>query len=214
MDNIADILKLDDKERDLFKRSVNAFFTGSFIIRGLESDSKLYRFVISNYKLFESYFDCAGWSLNKDENLGVISWQGAPAARLNLNLEETLSLLVFRLLYEEKRNDISLHEYPSIHLLDFQEMYKIVTDRLLKKTRLGEIVRRFQTLKLIKNIGEDVNPESVIILYPTLAFALDGQSIDDMYSRIDNLKKTNNPENNEFDLNVNQAGDEDNAFTE
>ncbi len=194
MDGITDILKFNDGERELFQKSVNTLFTGSFIVRGIEHENRLYRFTIENFTLFESYFACAGWSLRKDENLGIISWQGAPGARLNLNLDETLSLLVFRLLYEERRNDINLHEYPSVHLQDFQEMYKIVTERLLKKTRLKEIIRRFQALKLIKNTSEDAHSESLIILYPTLAFALDGQSIDNIYSRIESLKKTDSSE--------------------
>jgi hypothetical protein len=82
IEKIIDILKLDDNERDLFQRSVNAFFTGSFIIRGLENDNQIYRFVISNYELFESYFECAGWSLRKDESLGIISWQGGSISQI------------------------------------------------------------------------------------------------------------------------------------
>lgn len=195
MNGITGILKLDDAERDLFQKSVNVLLAGSFIVRGIESDNRLYRFVISNFILFESFFACAGWSLRKDENLGIISWQGAPGARLNLTLDETLALLVFRILYEERRNDINLHEHVTAHLRDFQEKYSIVTERMLKKTRLREIIRRFQALKLIKNNGDEVQQDSLIIMYPTIAFALDGQCIDDIYGRIDSLKKTDASEN-------------------
>ncbi len=208
MEKITDILKLNDAERELFQKAVNTLFTGSFIVRGIENENRLYRFTIENFSIFESYFDCAGWSLRKDENLGIISWQGAPGARLNLNLDETLALLVFRLLYEARRNDINLHEYPSIHLQDFIEMYKIVTERLMKKTRLREIVRRFQALKLIKNTTEDAKSESLVILYPTIAFALDGQSIDDIHRRIESLKKT---DLSEITDNESAAGDDDAA---
>ncbi|MCP4134835.1 MAG: DUF4194 domain-containing protein [bacterium] len=186
---IANITKLDDHELDLFRKSVNALFTGSFLIRSVDSDRVLFRFVVSNYELFEAYFDCAGWSLRKDENLGIVSWHGPRAARLNLGLEETLSLLVLRLLYEERRNDIHLHDHPAIHQQDFQERYRVVTDRVLKKTRLREILRRFQALKLVRNMGDETNPETLILLYPTLAFALDGQSIDDIHSHLETLGK-------------------------
>jgi uncharacterized protein DUF4194 len=146
--------------------------------------------------------------------LELFHGRGAPSARLNLNLDETLSILVFRLLYEEKRNDISLHEHATVHLQDFQEMHKIITDRPLKKTRLREIIRRFQSLKLIKNNGDDINPESLIILYPSLAFALDGQSIDDIYSRIESLKKTITFENNELEIDSEERGENSNAVIE
>ena len=186
--NLDKLTRMNETERDLFKASLNTLFTNTFIQRSIEKETKLYKFIISNYELFEDYLSCAGWFLRKDENLGVITWYGPPGARFSLNIDETLGLLVFRLIYEEKQMDLTLHGEKTIKQVDFQNKYKVLTDRILNKTRLLQIIRRFQSLKLIKVIGDDANPESVIILYPSIPFALDGESIDDISDKIDALK--------------------------
>lgn len=194
--NINKIIQLADNEKSLFQDSVNALLTRSFLVRGIDKDKRLYRFVLTNMDMFEAYFSCAGWSIRIDETLGVISWFGPKSSRLNLNLEETLSLLVFRLIFEDKRNDISLQEFPIIRLIDFIEKYEILTERAIKKTRLSEIIRRFQSLKLVKVQGDETDPDSQVILYSSILFALDSQNIDDIYSMIQNLTQKNDIETN------------------
>ena len=189
--NIKNILLLNDAEKDLFQDSVNALLTKSFLVRGIERDKRLYRFVLTNMDMFEGYFACAGWNIRIDETLGVISWHGPSSTRLNLNLEETLSLLVFRLIYEEKRNDVSLQEFPIIRLIDFIEKYEIITERAIKKTRLSDIIRRFQSLKLIRVHGDETDPDSQIILYSSIVFALDSQNIGETYSLLETLTQKN-----------------------
>ncbi len=185
--DISDIKNLSEQEFDLFRESVNALFTGTFLVRGLDKDRKLYRFVIANLDLFQVYFSYAGWDLRVDETLGIVTWFGPPAARLNLTLDESMSLLIMRLLYEEKRNDISLQEYPAVRQQEFQDKYRIITEDSLKKTRLKELLRRFQTLKLIKIQGDETDPEALLILYPSIAFAIDAPGIDDIYAKIEAL---------------------------
>lgn len=178
---------LNDTELDLFRISLNTLFINTFIQRSIEKETRLYKFIISNYELFEDYLSYAGWYLRKDENLGVITWYGPPNAKLSLNLDETFGLLVFRLIYEEKQMDLTLHGEKTIKQVDFQNKFKVLTDRILNKTRLLQILRRFQALKLIKIIGDDTDPESVIILYPSIPFALDGESIDSIMEKINTL---------------------------
>jgi len=179
-------LSIDDQS--LFQETVGAIMTETFLFRGIERDKKRFRFAITNRELIEAYFSLAGIHLRADESLGVIGWETGGAARLALKLDETLTLLVFRVLYEEKRSEISLAEHPSIRQNDFQIKYKAVTERTLGKSRTAEILRFFQSVKLISVMGEETNPETVIVLFPTLAFALDGVAIDEIHDRLRNLR--------------------------
>lgn len=185
--------QFDDREREMFSRCVNAFLTGTFIVRAIESDAGMYRFVNANFDAFEEYFSVAGWSIRRDENLGVITWIGPPAARHSLNLEETLSLLVLRVLYEERRSEIALHGERTVRQLDFRDRYRVMTERTLSKTRLSEILRRFQAMKLIRVMGDESDPDTLIVLYPSISFALDGVSVDEAYERVTAIIK---PEEN------------------
>lgn len=184
---ISEIDELSDRDFELFQNSVHALMNSSFIIRGLDEHKKYYRFILSNLKLVEAYLHCAGLSLNYDESIGIISRSGTPSDRINLGIEETVSLLVFRLIYEEKRHDISLGEFPVICARDFIEKFSILSKRQPKKTRFREILRRFQSLKLINIKGDETDPETLIQLYPSIPFALDGQAINDICTRISML---------------------------
>jgi hypothetical protein len=186
-----DLLVLDnlnDREKDLFKRSLNALFSSGFILNQLERDKPLYRFLLSKYSVFESYLGFADWSLRKDEALGVIAIRGPAIAKHSLNLDETIGLLVLRVLYEEKQLEISLSRENAVRQYEFQNKFKILSDRLLNKTRLVNMLRRFRTLKLISIQGEETDPEALLVLYPSIPFALDGESIDDIATRIGKLK--------------------------
>lgn len=178
---------LSEHDRGLFSKAINTFFSSTFIIKQLQRDKELYRFVLANYTLFEAYLDVAGWHLRKDESIGVISCEGPPSGKISLNLEETCSLLVFRLLYEEKQMEIQLSGENIVRQFEFHEKYKALTERTINKTRMREILRRFKSLKLINVRGEETEPDTIIVLHPSLVFALDGESIDETYNRIEKL---------------------------
>lgn len=184
---ISEIDELSDRDFEIFQNSVHALLNSSFIIRGLDEHKKYYQFILSNLKLVEAYLYCAGLSLNYDESIGIISRSGTPSDRISLGIEETVSLLVLRLIYEEKRHDISLGEFPVICVRDFLEKQGILSKRQIKKTRFREILRRFQALKLISIKGDETDPETTIQLYPSIPFALDGQAVNEICTRISML---------------------------
>jgi len=184
---ISEIDELSDRDFELFQNSLHALFAGSFIIKGIDEHKKYYQFIINNMKLVEAYLHCSGLSLKYDESIGVISRSGTPSDRINLGIEETISLLVLRLIYEEKRHDISLGQFPVISIRDFLEKFAVLSKRILKKTRFRDILRRFQSLKLISIKGDEFDPETTVLLYPSIPFALDGQIIDEICIRISML---------------------------
>jgi hypothetical protein len=175
------------RDKDLFSRALNALFSSGFILNQLEKDKPLYRFLLSRYPVFETYLGFADWSLRKDESLGVIALTGPAIAKHTLNLDETIGLLVLRVLYEDKRIEISLAREISVRQYEFQNKFKVLSDRVLNKTRLVGMLRRFRTLKLISIRGEETDPEAILVLYPSIAFTLDGESIDDIMTRIGKL---------------------------
>ncbi len=187
MDNLEKIARLTGNDRELFTRSLRTLFSSSFLIRGVDRDRDMYRFVTSNRDMVEAYFEYAGFRLRVDESLGVVSWEGAPSIRLGLNLDETLALLTLRLMYEKKRNEIQLHRHPVIQQYEFQEDFQVITGKTLKKTRIREVLRRMQALRLINLRGEETSPDTQIELYPSIPFALNSVTIDELYERINAL---------------------------
>ncbi len=191
---LSAVSRLSETDRELFGQCLDVLFTGTFVVRSIEAHGKLYRFLTANYPLFEGYFEPAGWGLKKDENLGVVSWQGPPKARMNLGKEESIALIILRILFEEKSGALTIHGERTILQQEFQDRYRIMAETPLKKTQLIGMLKRFQGLRLLKVIGEMGNPEAVILLYPSIPFALEGAAIDELHSKLDQYKSAGQEE--------------------
>jgi len=178
LEPLGDLSKLEEADFDLFRRTVRELLARTFVLRGV--DDRLYDFAVRNFGLLEPYFSCMGAELRKDEGLGVVAWRGGGETRAHLNREETCALLVLRLLYEERRNVVSLTDFPTITVFDFSERFKALTEGDLKKTRLSELMRRFTAAKLVRAPREETDPDGQLILYPSLSLVLDQDGIEEI----------------------------------
>ena len=100
-------------------------------------------------------------------------------------MDESIALLILRLLYEEKAGEVTLHGERTVLSEDFMEKLRALSDRRPKKTHTERILKRFQTLRLIRLLGAPTDPESVIVLYPSIPFALDGFAIEDLHAKLE-----------------------------
>jgi hypothetical protein len=182
---IGRISELSDDEFDLFSQALKTLLSKTFIIRGIDKDEALYNFAVRNIPLFDAWFSCMDADIVRDEGLGIIAFQGGGGMRLHLNLEETCALLTFRLLYEDKRREVYLTNFPTVTIFDFVRKYEGITGGTLKKTRLTEILRRLSAYKLIGVHSEDIaNMDGVILLYPSIAVSVSLDSIEELLKQM------------------------------
>ena len=182
LEALGELSKLEEDDFDLFRRSVRELLARTFLLRGV--DERLYDFAVRNFGLLEPYFSCMGAEIRKDESLGVMAWRGGAETRTRLGREETCALLALRLLYEERRNQVSLTAYPAVTVFDFVQRYRALTEGDLKKTRLIEILRRFAAAKLVAAPREEADPDGQLVLYPSLALALDQDGVEEILTFI------------------------------
>lgn len=187
--DLALITEMRDEDFDIFRSALQVLVSRTFLIRGIKGEERLYDFAVRNPRPFDAYFACLDALLVRDESLGVVAFRGGGETRLRLTRDETCALLVLRLLYEEKRIELSLAEFPSVSVFDFLQRYRAVADGELKKTRLAELLRRLAGHRLIALEGrEATDPETAILLYPSLALALDKEGIDEILAALDKEK--------------------------
>jgi len=177
--------KLSDSDRELFRIALNTLLTESFLLRSLEAHARAYKFAAGNTEILDAYLELAGWGVRKDENLGVIAFDGPASARLQLKKDESILLLVLRLLYEEKSGELTLHGERTIRQQEIQDRLKTVADLSYRKTRFLALLRRFQALRLIQLHGAEEDPETTVILLPSIPFVLDGVSVEEIAARIE-----------------------------
>jgi hypothetical protein len=177
---LAQIPSLSAEEFERFKTAVHTLTSRTFIIRGLDKERELYDFVIRNFKLFEAWFSCMDASLVRDEGLGAVAFQGSGRTRLYFSKEEICAVLALRLLYEDKKLEVSLAAFPAITVTDFQQKYNAITGAEIKKTALGNVLRRLASCKLVGIDSQDMaDPDGLIRLYPSIPLSINRAALDD-----------------------------------
>ena len=180
LDALLLIRELSSNEFERFKTALNVLTSKTFIIRGIDKERELYDFTIRNIALFEAWFSCMNADIVRDENLGVIAFRGSGNTRLFFSKEEICAVLVLRLIYEDKRLEVSLTKFPVISVRDFQDKYNAMTGEEIKKTALIKVLSRLSSCKLISIESQDYSdPEGIIQLYPSIPMSINRNALDE-----------------------------------
>jgi len=187
LDALPLIRDLTSDEFERFKTALHILTSKTFIIRGIDRERELYDFTIRNIALFETWFSCMDAVLVRDESLGVIAFRGSGSTRLFFSRDEICAVLVLRLLYEDKRFEVSLTKFPVVSVRDFQDKYNAMTGEDIKKTALLKVLNRLSSCKLISIASQDYsNPEGIIQLYPSIPLSIDRNALDEAVAVLGN----------------------------
>ena len=187
LDALVLIRDLSNDEFERFKTALHILTSKTFIIRGMDKERELYDFTIRNIALFEAWFSCMDAALVRDESLGVIAFRGSGSTRLFFSKDEICAALILRLLYEEKRLEVTLTKFPVISVRDFQDKFNAMTGDEIKKTALVNVLRRLSSCKLISLESHDyADPEGIIQLYPSIPLSIDRNALDDALAVLEN----------------------------
>ena len=192
LDALALIQDLTSDEFERFKTALRVLTSKTFIIRGIDKERELYDFTIRNIALFETWFSCMDAALVRDESLGIIAFRGMGNTRLHFSRDEICAVLVLRLLYEDKKLEVSLTKFPVVSVRDFQDKYNAMTGEEIKKTALKNLLTRLSSCKLISVESRDyADPEGIIQLYPSIPLSIDRNALDEAAAVLEN-KDANN----------------------
>jgi len=184
--------KLTNSEKEEVKRLLNLLLCRTFIIRDIydlkEDMRKInfdYRFIERHFPLFLEYLNCAGWTLEKDSNYGVISLSNSYGYnRVRLNKNTTLILYILRLIFEEEREKVSLRN----------EVTTSTGEIVSKMINLGVINKKPSDRELIDSLRQLANhniigkfkgswedPNTGLIIYPSILFVVTNEKISRIY---------------------------------
>jgi hypothetical protein len=185
------IRDLSSDEFERFKTAVQILTSKTFIIRGIDKERELYNFTIRNIALFEAWFSCMDASLIRDESMGVIAFRGSGNTRLYFSKDEICAVLVLRLLYEDKKLEVTLTKFPFVSVRDFQDKYNAMTGEEIKKTALIKVLTRLSSCKLVSIESQDyADPEAIIQLYPSIPLSIDRNALDTAVAILENKSST------------------------
>jgi hypothetical protein len=116
--------------------------------------------------------------------------------------------LVLRLLYEDKKLEVSLTAFPVVTVMDFQQKYNAMTGEEIRKTALINVLRRLSSCKLIAVDSQDyTDPDGLIRLYPSIPLSMDRNALDEAAAFLRN-REENRDENRGGEAREDPAEDE------
>ena len=171
-----EILKDSPVQKEKFKIAANKLLNSCFIIKKKEDTRNDYIFIIQNKERFIEYFDLLGYKIIINENQGVIALSNiSGTGRLRLKKIESIILLILRLLYVEKRKELSLTDNVIILTDEIHQKYnmlKIESKANLDKTTLRETIRLFKRYNIVTMIDRDVTmSDARLKIYPFIFYA-------------------------------------------
>jgi len=209
---MMEILKEGSVQKDKFRIAANKLLNNCFILKKKDDTRNDYIFIVQNKELFIEYFELLGYTIEINEMYGVAALSNMyGTGRLRLKKIESVVLLILRLLYLEKRKELSLNEDVVILADEIHQKYdmlKIESKLNIDKTMLRDAVRLFKRYNLIYNIDADVTKSNARIrIYPSILFAVTNENVTQMYEAINDklVKYINGGDSDNYE----EANDED-----
>lgn len=189
MDWVAKLEQLNQRERDDFARIVNRLLASTFLTKQQEASRRDYYFVERNEALIAGYLKVIGWELIVDRSYGLVQASGLQAGnRLQLRLIDSVLLLLLRLIYEERRKQLTLTAEVVCQVQDLHDkaaQLRVRERAVIEKKVLKEAVALFRRYSLVEQLDDDVtDPQCRLLLLPTLLFAVKLDGIQELQDRL------------------------------
>ena len=163
------------KDRDQFRRVCNKLMSMCFIVRRNETTKSEYYFILRMREVFARYLDVLGYTLEINEEYGVIQLVNRENYNhLNLKLYDSIILLILRILYDEKKRELSLTDVV-VNLGDIQEKYVSlkIREKQIDKTTMNNALRLFRRFNLVELLDRDLlQEESRVVIYDSILMAV------------------------------------------
>ena len=204
---------LENIPKDKFKATANKLLNECFIIKKNKDTVSEYNFILNYRDYFVSLFDVLGYELVIQEDQGVIGINNpAGTGRIHLKKIESMLLLILRLLYIEERKKVSQTGYVIVIVDQVYDKYNMLKmQNKLDKTTLRNSMGLFRRYHLLQNLDSDMsNPDTRVIIYPSILLAVANTSLDDLYqSAKDKLDKYGRGGEDRADSSDDEEADED-----
>ena len=173
--------KITETEKEKFSRICNKILDKNFLIRQKESDKEDYFFVVGHLTLFQNYFMLMDYMVTHYEADQIVALSTeANRNRTSFRRNDTIMLLVLRLLYQKKSKEATQLNQILVSVKDIQE--ELDRTSLFKgkipKTELQTTMRMLKSYSLIDFQSSNlINDDTRVEIYPSLLRVV---NIDDM----------------------------------
>ncbi|MDE5714749.1 MAG: DUF4194 domain-containing protein [Anaeroplasmataceae bacterium] len=177
---------MNTTQQNQFRDTANKLLASTFLCRDKKDNKESYYFLMSYKDLFDEFFKVLGYEILIDTANGSVMLDGASASNtLKLKRDESIILLILRLLYHEKAKDTSLNDNIVCTVADIHTKYDYLQiKRKLNKTDLVSAIRLLRRYNLIEVTGDVTSSACRIVILPTMLMAIKSEDINDVYQTI------------------------------
>ncbi len=177
---------MNTTQQNQFRDTANKLLANTFLCRDKKDNKENYYFLMSYKDLFDEFFKILGYEILIDTASGSVMLDGASASNtLKLKRDESVILLILRLLYHEKAKDTSLNDNIVCTVADIHTKYDYLQiKRKLNKTDLVSAIRLLRRYNLIEVTGDVTSSACRIVILPTMLMAIKSEDINDVYQTI------------------------------
>lgn len=189
--------RLTNVQKATFKDIANKLLASTFLARDKKDNKDNYYFIVSYKEVFDEFFAILGYEVKLDQGVGSIMLKSDQnTGFLKLRRDETIILLILRILYHERLKETSLNENVVITVLDIHEKYNFLEiKKRINKTDLVSALRLFRRFNLIETIGDITMSNTKVVIMPTILYAINTEEITEVYNTVSRI--------------VSEAGDEE-----
>ena len=173
-------------QQNQFRDTANKLLSNTFLCRDKKDNKENYYFLMSYKEVFDEFFKILGYEIVLDTTLGSVMLEGASASNtLKLKRDESIILLILRLLYHEKAKDASLNDNIICSVSDIHEKYDYLQiKRKLNKTDLVSSMRLFRRYNLVEITGDITTSTCRVVILPTILMAIKSEDVTSVYQAI------------------------------
>jgi hypothetical protein len=181
--------KLTSAQRQTFADTVVRLLANAFLARDKKDNKEMYYFVLSFKNYFDEYLGVIGYELVLDRDRGAIQLVTKENQNLvKLKKEESLILLILRILYHQHLVETSVNDNVVITVDEIHQKYDALElKKKMNKTDLVAVLRMYRKFNLIETLGDPSQGNTRIIVYPTILMAISTQNINDVLATIRRL---------------------------
>lgn len=175
---------------DIRQEIANYLLNHCFIIGNVDSTREKYYYVINHEESFMQIFQPIGYTLVIHRNLRVVQLiNNYGAGRIILKKYESIMLLIFRLMYLEKRESLSISEDKVIVSVEEikKEYEKLNLPRRFDKVLLEDSLRNIKRYNLVQPLNKLLDIEARVQIYPSVMLAMPDTTISKAYEQTSKL---------------------------
>ena len=185
--------KMLQRDKENFRRICKRLLSCCFFCKSNVSNKSDYYFVLKYRSEFKTYLEVLGYRLEINEEPGVIQLTNDyNYNRLNLKLYESVILLILRILYDEKKRELSVSDEVIVNLGDIQDKYLSlqIREKMIDKTTMRNALSMLRRFQIIETLDRDLgNEESRILIYDSILMAVRIDDIRKAYEKLEIYRK-------------------------